>query len=47
LAYLCTRGKSLDDALDWLCRRVGEDGGYFIEPDASFLEQIELYFDER
>jgi protein-tyrosine phosphatase len=47
LAYLCSRGRSLDDALDLLRRRVGESDGGFIEPDAGFLEQIEVYFEER
>lgn len=43
LAYICSRGKSLDDALDLLSRRVGE-GRNFIEPDPVFLEQIEQHF---
>jgi protein-tyrosine phosphatase len=46
LAYLCWRGKSLDEALELLRKRVGETDGQFIEPDASFLEQIEVYFEE-
>jgi protein phosphatase slingshot len=46
LAYLCQRGKTLDEALALLRRRVGEKGADFIEPDASFLEQIEVYFEE-
>jgi protein-tyrosine phosphatase len=46
LAYLCSRGKSLNSALDLLARRVGESQRDFIEPDASFLEQIEVHFEE-
>jgi protein-tyrosine phosphatase len=46
LAYICSRGKTLDEALDILQRRVGEKDFEFIEPDASFLEQIEIYFDQ-
>src|SRR5262245_7655808 len=46
LAYLCWRGKKLPAALELLQRRVGEDERQFIEPDASFLEQIELHFEE-
>lgn len=48
LAYLVWRGKPLDEALDLLAERVGEAAGYsFIEPDPSFLEQIEVHFEER
>jgi dual specificity phosphatase 12 len=47
LAYLCSRGKDLDSALDRLQRRVGEAGNSFILPDASFLEQIEIYFEDQ
>lgn len=48
LAYLVWRGKDLDDALELLARKVGEAEGYsFIEPDPSFLEQIEVHFEER
>jgi hypothetical protein len=46
LAYICSRGKTLEAALEILRRRVGETGGHFIEPDAGFLEQIELHFEE-
>jgi hypothetical protein len=45
LAYLCSRGRRLDRALELLRRRVGETDAGFIEPDASFLEQIDLYFE--
>lgn len=47
LAYLVWRGKPLDAALERLRRRVGESDRGFIEPDASFLEQIEIHFEER
>jgi hypothetical protein len=47
VAYLCSRGKTVDEALRLLRRGVGEDDGSFIEPHASFLEQIEDYFEER
>jgi hypothetical protein len=47
LAYLCWRGKSLEDALEVLRRGVGEANQEFIEPDASFLEQIDVYFEDR
>jgi protein-tyrosine phosphatase len=47
LAYLCSRGKTLDEALEIFRRRVGEKTAAFIEPDASFLEQIEVFFEER
>ncbi len=47
LAYLCWRGRHVDDALDLLSRRVGELGDDFIAPDASFLAQIEIYFEDR
>ena len=46
LAYLCSRGQTLAEALELLRLRVGEENKSFVEPDASFLEQIELYFDE-
>jgi protein-tyrosine phosphatase len=45
LAYLCHRGKSLPEALDHLQECVEEPRGYFIEPDASFLEQLEVHFE--
>ena len=45
-AYLCKRGKTLPEALDVLRRRVGESEREFIEPDPSFLAQIELYFED-
>jgi protein-tyrosine phosphatase len=44
LAYLCSRGRSLEESLDLLRRRVGETDEEFVEPDASFLVQIESYF---
>jgi protein-tyrosine phosphatase len=44
LAYLCSRGHTLEQALEILRRGVGETRTGFIEPDASFLEQIELHF---
>jgi hypothetical protein len=44
-AYLCCKGRSLEEALDLMRRRVGESADEFIEPDASFLAQIEEYFD--
>ena len=47
LAYLVWRGRTLEDALALLARRVGEADGYFIEPDHSFLEQIEVHFEDR
>ncbi len=47
LAYLCWRGRTLDDALRLLSRRVGEGDGSFIEPDPRLLEMIEDYFEER
>lgn len=47
LAYLCWRGMELSDALERLRRGVRESDQAFIEPDASFLEQIEVYFGER
>ena len=46
VAYLCSRGKRLDEALDLLRRRVGEAEVDFVEPDASFLVQLEEYFEE-
>lgn len=46
LAYFCWRGRPLEDALERLRRRVGESAAVFIEPDPSFLEQIEVHFDE-
>lgn len=46
LAYLCWRGRALDEAMDLLARKVGEQEN-FVEPDWSFLEQIELYFEDR
>ena len=45
LAYLCWRGKRLPEALELLRKRVGEADGFFIEPDASFLEQLEIHFE--
>lgn len=47
VAYLCHRGKSIEDALELLRRRVREVDEEFIEPDPSFLAQIELYLEER
>lgn len=47
LAYLCNRGISLERALEILRRGTGESVAEFIEPDASFLEQIEVHFAER
>jgi protein-tyrosine phosphatase len=44
LAYLSSRGHSLERALEILRRGVGETHAEFIEPDASFLEQIEVHF---
>ena len=46
LAYLCSRGKTLDEALKLLRRRVGESEADFIEPDASFLAQLEVHFED-
>jgi atypical dual specificity phosphatase len=46
LAYLCWRGRSLAEALEVLRRGVSEASEHFIEPDASFLEQIEVHFEE-
>ncbi|MGQ0634570.1 MAG: dual specificity protein phosphatase family protein [Planctomycetaceae bacterium] len=46
LAYLCRRGKSLDDALTVLQRRVAETDDHFILPDAGFLAQLESFFEE-
>jgi hypothetical protein len=46
LAYLCFHGRPLREALAILRRGVDEDESSFIEPHASFLEQIEDYFDE-
>lgn len=46
LAYLCWRGKTLARAFEHLRRRVGEANAEFIEPDASFLEQLEVHFEE-
>lgn len=46
VAYLCSQGRSLEDSLDLLRRRVGETVEEFIEPDAGFLVQIECYFEE-
>jgi protein-tyrosine phosphatase len=45
LAYLCHRGKTLDEALEILRQGVGETSENFIEPDHSFLEQIEVHFE--
>jgi protein-tyrosine phosphatase len=47
LAYLCRQGMSLQGALRLLQRRVGESAAQFIEPDASFLEQLEVHFEDR
>lgn len=47
LAYLCARGLTLSQALRRLRRGVGETRAEFIEPDASFLAQIEIHFEER
>lgn len=46
LAYMCRRGKKLDEALTLLQHRVEETDAHFILPDAGFLAQLELYFDE-
>lgn len=46
-AYLCHRGLSVEQALDWLARGIGERRRDFVAPDASFLEQIEVYFEDR
>lgn len=45
IAYLCSCGRSVEQSLDLLRRRVGETENDFIEPDASFLVQIESYFE--
>jgi len=47
LAYLCWRGRSLDEALELIQARVGESDAQFIEPDPSFLDQIESYFEDH
>lgn len=46
LAYLCWRGKSLEEALKILQRSIGESDQEFIVPDSTFLEQIEAYFED-
>lgn len=46
LAYLCWRGTTLAGALEILRKRVRETVAGFIEPDASFLEQIEVHFED-
>jgi hypothetical protein len=46
LAYLCSRGLTLRQALKLLKRRVGE-GDDFIEPHEVFLEQLRDYYEER
>ena len=45
---LCLRSLAIgkDAVTGELRRRVGETDATFIEPDASFLEQIEVYFEE-
>ncbi len=45
LAYLCTRGYSLDDGIDLIARAVDERAG-FTMPDDTFLAQIELYLED-
>lgn len=47
LAYLRGRGATMERALEILRRGTGESLADFIEPDASFLEQIEVHFAER
>jgi hypothetical protein len=47
LAWLCSRGRTLDEALELLRRRVEESQGGFIEPDPSFLDQLETYCEFR
>jgi protein-tyrosine phosphatase len=46
VAYLCWRGKPLEEAIELLRRRVGESDKDFIEPDPSFTVQLEEYFEE-
>jgi hypothetical protein len=47
LAYLCRRGMGLEEALELIRRRVRELEHEYIEPDPSFLAQIELYLEDR
>lgn len=46
VAYLVWRGKTIDEALELLQKRVGESNEDFIVPNGTFLEQIEMYFDD-
>lgn len=47
VAYLRWRGKSIDEALALLQKRVGEDDASFHLPSDDFLEQIETYFENE
>ena len=42
LAYLCRRGRTLEEALEILQRGVGEQDSFF-EPHEVFLEQLRDY----
>ena len=44
LAYLCRRGRTLEEGIAILQRGVSEDDG-FIEPHPEFLEQLQDYLD--
>ena len=44
VTYLCHRGKSVEEALELLRERVGEDEDEFIPPHEVFLDQIREYF---
>lgn len=46
LAYVCSRGKTLRQALRLLQKRVGEEDGGFVEPHEVFLEQLRDYYDD-
>ena len=44
LAYLCSKGVTLDEALEAMEERLGEVGVNFLWPAQEFLDQIEDHF---